>query len=102
MEIIMAKKTPSINRFLRQIRHWAYGKTVVLKSNIGKLEAEWIDMYEHSSDKNTDESLRSLGFTKIYVCDTSLPFGQNVTVYKLEDGKYVHKGTIFDPYFEVI
>jgi hypothetical protein len=102
MEIIMAKKNPSINRFLKQIRHWAYGKTVVLKSNIGKLEAEWIDMYEHSSDKNADESLRLLGFTKIYICDTSLPFGQNVTVYELEDGKYVHKGTIFDPYFEVI
>lgn len=98
----MAKKTPSINRFLRQIRHWAYGKTVVLKSDIGKLEAEWIDMYEHSANKNADESLCSLGFTKIYVCDTSLPVGQNVTVYELEDGKYKHKGTIYDPYFEVI
>lgn len=69
----MAKKNPSISRFLKQIRHWACGKTVVLKSNIGKLEAEWIDMYEHSSDKNADESLSSLGFTKIYVCDTLLP-----------------------------
>lgn len=98
----MAKKTSSINRFLRQIRHWAYGKTIVLKSSIGKLEAEWVDMYEHSSDKNADESLRSLGFNKIYVCDTSLPFGQNITVYELEDGKYKHKGTIFDPYFEII
>lgn len=98
----MAKKTPSINRFLRQIRHWAYGKTVVLKSNIGKLESEWIDMYEHSTNKNTDESLRSLGFTKIYVCDTSLPVGQNVTVYELEDGKYKHKCTIYDPYFELV
>ncbi len=98
----MAKKTPSINRFLCQIRHWAYGKTVVLKSNIGKLEAEWIDIYEHSSDKNADESLRSLGLTKIYVCDTSLPVGQNVTIYELEDGKYKHRGTIYDPYFEVI
>lgn len=98
----MAKKTPSINRFLRQIHHWAYGKTVVLESNVGKLEAEWIDMYEHSSDKNTDESLRSLGFTKIYICDTGLPVGQNVTVYELEDGKYKNKGTTYDPYFEVI
>ena len=98
----MAKRTPSINHFLRQIRHWAYGKTIVLKSSIGKLEAEWIDMYEHSSDKSTDESLRSLGFNKIYVCDTSLPVGQNVTVYELEGGKYKHKGTTYDPCFEVI
>lgn len=97
----MAKKTPSINRFLRQIRHWAYGKTVVLESNIGKLEAEWIDIYEHSTNKNADESLRSLDFTKIYVCDTSISFGQNVTVYELEDGKYKYKGTIYDPYFEL-
>lgn len=98
----MAKKTPSINRFLRQIRHWAYGKTIVLQSKIGNLEAEWIDLFEHSSDKAQDESLRTLGFIRICVCDTSLPVGQNITVYELEDGKYVHKGTIFDPYFEVV
>ena len=97
----MAKKNPSINRFLKQIRHWAYNKVVVMKSNVGSLQAEWVDMYEHSLDKKTDESLRTLGFTEICVCDTNVPMGQNVTVYKLEDGKYVHKGTIYDPYFEV-
>lgn len=97
----MDKKNPSINRFLKQIRHWAYNKVVVMKSNVGSLQAEWIDIYEHSLDKKTDESLRTLGFTEICVCDASVPMGQNVTVYKLENGKYVHKGTIYDPYFEV-
>ena len=89
-----------ISNLLPLIQWARYANNVILVSDSGKIDCEFVDLYHLL--KSSPNALDDLGINKVMVCRVNQwQPGQWVTIYSAVGSNWIKSGTAYDPKFEL-
>lgn len=89
-----------ISNLLPLIQWARYANNVVLISDAGIIDCEFVDLSQHL--KESPNALDDLGINKVMVCRVNQwQPGQWVTIYTSIGNNWIKSGTSYDPKFEL-
>lgn len=89
-----------ISNLLPLIQWARYANNVVLVSDVGTIDCEFVDLFHLI--KESPNALDDLGINKVMVCRVNQwQPGQWVTIYTSIGSNWIKSGTSYDPKFEL-